>query len=99
MIAVVLLLGLTLGPDEGPSPPTAAQASVAAERALDDVTDSSSGSQRRRSARRDAVASEDERRSAGIGGYVSALNIDSGTAVSFSGSFDFRFTRVVGLEI
>jgi len=38
-------------------------------------------------------------RGAGIGGFVSALNIDSGTAVSFSGSFEYRFTRVVGLEI
>jgi opacity protein-like surface antigen len=95
MIAVVLLLGLTLGPDEGAATP----ASVAAERALDDAADSSSGSQRRRSAQRDTAASEDERRSAGVGGYVSALNIDSGTAVSFSGSLDYRFTRVVGLEI
>jgi hypothetical protein len=44
------------------------------------------------------VFAEDER-GAGIGGYVSALNIDSSTSVSFSGSFEYRFTRVIGLEI
>jgi hypothetical protein len=38
-------------------------------------------------------------RTASVGGTVSALNIDSDTALSFSGSFEFRFNRVVGLEL
>jgi len=37
--------------------------------------------------------------SAGVAGNISALNIDSSTALSVSGSFEYRFTRVVGLEI
>jgi opacity protein-like surface antigen len=46
-----------------------------------------------------STASAADERSAGVGGTVSALNIDSGTALSFSGAFAFRFGRVVGLEL
>src|SRR6266516_2962532 len=45
-----------------------------------------------------AAAAADER-GAGVAGTISALNIDSSTAVTVSGSFEYRFTRVVGLEI
>jgi hypothetical protein len=38
-------------------------------------------------------------RIASVGGTVSAVNVDSDTALSFSGSFEFRFNRVVGLEL
>ena len=38
-------------------------------------------------------------RSASVGGGVSAFNLDSHTSVAYTASFDFRFTRVVGLEI
>ena len=100
MTVVALLLCLTAAPDEGrPSTTAAPQAGVAGERASIGLSDSSNGSQGRPSTQPGAVESEDERRSTGIGGYVSALNIDSSTAVSFSGSFDYRFTRVIGLEI
>lgn len=36
---------------------------------------------------------------ASVGGNISAFNLDSHTSVAYSGSFDFRFTRVVGLEV
>jgi opacity protein-like surface antigen len=38
-------------------------------------------------------------RSASVGGGVSAFNLDSHTSVAYTASFDFRFTRVVGLEM
>lgn len=38
-------------------------------------------------------------RGATVGGSVSATNMDAQTDVSFAGSFGFRFSRVVGLEI
>jgi opacity protein-like surface antigen len=44
-----------------------------------------------------ALAADD--RTAAVGGNVSAMDIDSYTALSVSGSFEYRFTRVVGLEI
>jgi opacity protein-like surface antigen len=40
-----------------------------------------------------------DERTAALGGNVSAMDIDSDTALSFSGSFEYRFTRVVGLEV
>src|SRR5436309_7138203 len=40
-----------------------------------------------------------DERTAAVAGNISALNIDSSTALSVSGSFEYRFTRVVGLEI
>jgi len=45
------------------------------------------------------VASAADDRSAGVGGTVAAMNVESDTALSFSGSFEYRFTRVVGLEV
>jgi opacity protein-like surface antigen len=48
-------------------------------------------------AARIASAADDPR--AAVGGTISALNIDGGTDLSFSGSFEFRFGRVVGLEL
>ena len=103
MIVVVLLICLTAtaaAADEGP-PHAAVTAprTLSEERALNGVSGLESEDQGHRSTRRRDVAAGDEARSAGVGGYVSALNIDSGTAVSFSGSFDYRFTRVIGLEI
>jgi opacity protein-like surface antigen len=44
------------------------------------------------------VSAADER-TAALGGNVSAMDIDSSTALSFSGSFQYRFSRVVGLEV
>jgi opacity protein-like surface antigen len=44
-----------------------------------------------------AAAADD--RTASVGGLVSALNIRSDTALSYTGSFEFRFNRVVGLEL
>ena len=38
-------------------------------------------------------------RAASVGGGVSVTNMDSRTDTSFSGSFGYRFSRVVGLEI
>ena len=38
-------------------------------------------------------------KTASIAGNISAFNMDSHTSVAYSGSVDFRFTRVVGLEI
>ncbi len=38
-------------------------------------------------------------RTASVGGLVSALNIRSDTALSLTGSFEFRFNRIVGLEL
>ncbi len=38
-------------------------------------------------------------RSASVGGGVSAFNMDSHTSVAYTASVDFRFTRVVGLEL
>ena len=103
MIVIVLLICLTAtaaAADEWP-PQAAVTAprTLSEERALNGVSGLESEDQGRRSTRRRDVAAGDEARSAGVGGYVSALNIDSGTAVSFSGSFDYRFTRVIGLEI
>jgi len=40
-----------------------------------------------------------QQRTASVGGIASAMSIDSETALSFSGSFEYRFNRVVGLEI
>jgi opacity protein-like surface antigen len=40
-----------------------------------------------------------DERTAVVGGTVSAMDIDSYTALSVSGSFEYRFTRVVGLEV
>jgi hypothetical protein len=40
-----------------------------------------------------------DERTAAVGGNVSAMDIDSYTALSFSGSFEYRFSRVVGLEV
>src|SRR5436190_13729550 len=103
MIVIVLLICLTAtaaAADEWP-PQAAVTAprTLSEERALNGVSGLESEDQGRRSTRLRDVAAGDEARSAGVGGYVSALNIDSGTAVSFSGSFDYRFTRVIGLEI
>jgi hypothetical protein len=36
---------------------------------------------------------------ASIAGNISAFNMDSHTSVAYSGSVDFRFTRVIGLEL
>lgn len=36
---------------------------------------------------------------ASVGGSVSATSMDSSTALSFAGSFDYRFNSVVGLEL
>src|SRR5918996_813480 len=44
-----------------------------------------------------AFAADD--RTASVAGVASAMNIDSDTVLSFSGSFEYRFNRVVGLEI
>jgi opacity protein-like surface antigen len=44
-----------------------------------------------------AIAAAQE--GASVGGNVSALNMDSNTSVSYSAAFDYRFTRVVGLEL
>jgi len=38
-------------------------------------------------------------RSASVGGGVSAFNMDSHTSVAYTASVDFRFTRVLGLEL
>jgi|SoimicmetaTmtLPC_FD_contig_51_3436426_length_1348_multi_2_in_0_out_0_2 opacity protein-like surface antigen len=38
-------------------------------------------------------------RSASVGGGVSAFNMDSHTSVAYAASVDFRFTRVLGLEL
>jgi hypothetical protein len=46
-----------------------------------------------------STASAADERSLAVGGRVSALNLDSGTDLSVSGSLEFRFGRVVGLEI
>jgi opacity protein-like surface antigen len=46
---------------------------------------------------REASAADD--RTASVGGLVSALNIRSDTALSFTGSFEFQFNHVVGLEL
>jgi opacity protein-like surface antigen len=46
-----------------------------------------------------STASAADDRTASVAGTASALNIDSDTALSFSGSFEFRFNRVVGLEL
>jgi opacity protein-like surface antigen len=46
-----------------------------------------------------SAASAADDRTASVGGTVSALDIDSDTALSFSGAFEFRFNRVVGLEL
>ena len=40
-----------------------------------------------------------DERTAAVGGNVSAMDIDSYTALSVSGSFEYRFTRVVRLEV
>jgi hypothetical protein len=40
-----------------------------------------------------------QERAASVGGGVSAFNMDSHTSVAYTASVDFRFTRVVGLEI
>jgi opacity protein-like surface antigen len=40
-----------------------------------------------------------DERTAAVGGNVSAMDIDSYTALSFSASFEYRFSRVVGLEV
>jgi opacity protein-like surface antigen len=45
------------------------------------------------------VAFAQEGRTASVAGIVSAMNIESDTAPSFSGSFEYRFNRVVSLEI
>jgi opacity protein-like surface antigen len=36
---------------------------------------------------------------AGIGGTIAATSMDSGTSLSFAGSFTYRFNSVVGLEL
>jgi opacity protein-like surface antigen len=38
-------------------------------------------------------------RSASVSAAVSATNMDSRTSLSFSGAFEYRFSRVVGLEL
>jgi opacity protein-like surface antigen len=40
-----------------------------------------------------------DERTAAVAGRVSAMDIESDTALSFSGSFEYRFTRVAGLEV
>ena len=40
-----------------------------------------------------------QERSASVGGGVSAFNMDSHTSVAYIVSVDFRFTRVLGLEV
>jgi opacity protein-like surface antigen len=40
-----------------------------------------------------------EERTASVAGIASAMNLESETALSVSGSFEYRFNRVVGLEI
>jgi opacity protein-like surface antigen len=45
------------------------------------------------------AASAADERTASVAGQVSAMNLDSYTALTFSGSFEYRFTRVVGLEL
>jgi opacity protein-like surface antigen len=45
------------------------------------------------------VAFAQDGRTASVAGTVSAMNIESDTAPSFSGSFEYRFNRVVSLEI
>jgi opacity protein-like surface antigen len=45
-----------------------------------------------------AARGQDDR-GANVGGSVSATNMESRTALSFSGAFGYRLSRVVGLEI
>jgi opacity protein-like surface antigen len=40
-----------------------------------------------------------EEHTASVAGIASAMNLESNTALSVSGSFEYRFNRVVGLEI
>ena len=40
-----------------------------------------------------------EERTVSVAGIASAMNLESDTALSVSGSFEYRFNRVVGLEI
>jgi hypothetical protein len=46
-----------------------------------------------------SAALAQEERGASAGGSVSATNLDSRTSWSFAGSFEYRFTRVAGLEL
>ncbi len=44
-------------------------------------------------------AARAQEQGASVGGNVSVLNMDSNNSASYAGAFDYRFSRVVGLEI
>jgi opacity protein-like surface antigen len=46
-----------------------------------------------------AAALAQDERGATVGGTIAAMNMESSTDLSFSGTFGYQFSRVVGLEI